>query len=105
MIQQADVDEIKDLYDQKPDDHVWIDVRRPDEWAEGTIPGIERIVLDDLPQKLDELDPSKTYVLVCRSGGRSGRACEAMQQAGFDNLINFNGGMLDWYDSGFELEK
>lgn len=102
---QADIDTIKDLYDQQPENHVWIDVRRPDEWAEGTIPGVERIVLDDLPSALDNLDKSKTYVMVCRSGGRSGRACEAMSQAGFSSLINFDGGMLDWYDSGFDLEK
>lgn len=103
-IKQAYVDEIHTLYEQQPADHVWIDVRQPEEWEEGTIPGAEQIMLSELPDHLDRLDKSKTYVMVCRSGGRSNRAAEAMADAGFEHLINFNGGMLAWYEAGYPLE-
>lgn len=100
-IQQAGLDEIYGLYRERTADQIWIDVRQPQEWAEGTIPDIQRIQLDQLPQALSTLDKDKTYVMVCRSGGRSGRACQTMEQAGFTKLINFDGGMLSWYQAGF----
>ena len=103
-IRQAGLQEIYALWREQPAEHVWIDVRQPEEWAEGTIPGVKRIQLGQLPQQLDTLDKSKTYVCVCRSGGRSGRACQALEQAGFGKLINFDGGMLAWYQAGYPTE-
>lgn len=103
-IQQARVDEVQQMHEAKDPNQVWIDVRRPDEWEEGTIPGIERIVLDEFPDRIDTLDKSKTYVMVCRSGARSNRACEMLADAGFEHLINFNGGMLSWYEAGLPVE-
>lgn len=103
-IKQASVQDIHTLYQQKPADHVWIDVRQPEEWEEGTIPGTERIMLAELPDRIAELDKDKTYVMVCRSGGRSNRAAEHMAQEGFTKVINFNGGMLAWYAAGYETE-
>lgn len=103
-IRQAQASDIYSLYQQQNPDRVFIDVRRPDEWAEGTITGARKIVLDDLPGHLDALDRAKTYVLVCRSGGRSGKASQLMEEAGFDKLINFDGGMLAWQAAGYPLE-
>ncbi|PIQ23411.1 hypothetical protein COW36_15755 [bacterium (Candidatus Blackallbacteria) CG17_big_fil_post_rev_8_21_14_2_50_48_46] len=97
--------DIYELYQEKKSDYEWIDVRRPDEWEIGTIPGVQRIVLDDLPDHFDKMDKSRTYIMICRSGGRSGRACHHMAENGFKNLINFEGGMLSWYAAGHELEK
>jgi len=103
-IQQLQIDEIHDLYQAKPADTVWIDVRQPEEWEEGTIPGVQKIVLSELEDHLDRLDKDKTYVMVCRSGGRSGRATQMMSSQGFDKLINFDGGMLAWNEAGYETE-
>lgn len=104
-IKQAKAPEVYDLYQQQDPETIWIDVRQPEEWAEGTIPGAERISLAELPEQLSGLDQAKTYVLVCRSGGRSGRASQAMADAGFTQLINFDGGMLAWYEAGYPLEQ
>ena len=103
-IKQAELHDIYVLYQEQPAEHVWIDVRTPDEWSDGTIPGIRRIGLDQLPKNLSELDKSNSYVLVCRSGGRSGGACQFMAAAGFGHLINFKCGMLAWYGAGYPLE-
>lgn len=102
---EMDIDELYEIYKQPTQEYVLIDVRRPDEWAQGTIPNVERVVLDELPEYLKTLDKSKTYIMICRSGARSGRACEYMLSEGFQKPVNFSGGMLDWYDSGYDLEK
>lgn len=103
--QQMFLKEIYECYQHNKTDYEWIDVRRPEEWAQGTIPGVRRIVLDDLPNHLEQMDKSKKYIMICRSGGRSGRACQIMAEQGFKHLINFEGGMLSWYDASYELEK
>ena len=97
--------EVYKIYQEHKSEYEWIDVRRPDEWALGTIPGVQRIVLDDLPNHFEQMDKSRPYIMICRSGGRSGRACQTMAEAGFRHLINFEGGMLGWYAEHYELEK
>jgi len=72
-----------------------VDVRRDEEVAEGKIPGAAHIVLDTLPDRLDELKKEQTYYLVCRSGGRSGRASEFLDARGYA-VVNVEGGMLAW---------
>ena len=72
-----------------------IDVRETDEVEAGRIPGITHIPLGLLEFRTHELDKNKPYIMVCRSGGRSGRATEFLQTQGFD-VTNMNGGMLAW---------
>lgn len=72
-----------------------IDVREDDEVAEGMIPKAVHIKMGDIPDQLDQLDKNTEYVLVCRSGGRSGRVCEYLMEQGF-NVTNMVGGMLEW---------
>jgi len=73
-----------------------IDVREDEEVAAGMIPGAKHIPLGQLPERHGEIVRSGEIVLVCRSGGRSGRACEYLQSLGFDGLLNMSGGMLAW---------
>ncbi|MGG0668448.1 rhodanese-like domain-containing protein [Sporosarcina koreensis] len=72
-----------------------IDVREDDEVAAGIIPGAIHIPLGEVPDRLEELDKATPYVLICRSGGRSGRAAEFLEAQGYD-VTNMVGGMLDW---------
>ncbi len=72
-----------------------VDVREDDEVAEGKIPGAIHISLGSIESRMDELDKSKEYVMVCRSGGRSGRAAEILESQGYQ-VINMQGGMLAW---------
>lgn len=72
-----------------------IDVREDDEVATGMIPGAQHIALGSIESRHEELDKSKEYIMVCRSGGRSGRACEYLEEQGY-NVTNMSGGMLDW---------
>ncbi|PWA09499.1 rhodanese [Pueribacillus theae] len=81
------------LKDKKPIS--LIDVREDDEVAQGKIPQAKHIRLSEIPERLDEIEKDKETIFVCRSGGRSGRACEYLQALGY-NVVNMEGGMLDW---------
>lgn len=75
-----------------------IDVREDEEVAEGMIPSARHIPLGELPKRQEELDKNQHYYIVCRSGGRSARACEFLKEQGYD-VTNVAGGMLAWeYD-------
>lgn len=72
-----------------------VDVRENEEVAVGKIPGAKHIPLGQVPERLEELDKNEHYYMVCRSGGRSGNACQFLIQNGY-NVTNMVGGMLDW---------
>ncbi|MGX6441804.1 rhodanese-like domain-containing protein [Neobacillus sp. K501] len=72
-----------------------IDVREVDEVATGKISGAINIPLGLLEFRMHELDKTKEYTIVCRSGGRSARASQFLEYQGF-NVINMTGGMLSW---------
>lgn len=72
-----------------------IDVREVAEVAAGKIPGAVNIPLGLVEFRMNELDKSKEYIMVCRSGGRSGRATQFLESYGY-NVINMTGGMLAW---------
>jgi len=72
-----------------------IDVREVDEVELGHIPGIIHIPLGLLEFRMHELNKNESYVVVCRSGGRSGSATQFLESQGF-NVSNMVGGMLAW---------
>ena len=72
-----------------------IDVREVGEVEDGHIPGIVNIPLGLLEFRMHELDKKQPYVMICRSGGRSGQATMFLESQGFD-VTNMSGGMLDW---------
>ena len=76
-----------------------IDVRTPAEWQEGVIDGAT-VFIDfkgsNFKQEIAKLDKSKTYVVYCRSGGRSAGASQVMIDSGFKNVINMEGGIMSW---------
>lgn len=78
---------------------VILDVRTEDECDEGIIPNAINIDIhkgQGFISEIEELDKSKNYYVYCRSGARSAKACEIMNELGFENAYNLLGGMLDW---------
>ncbi|GAB0170325.1 rhodanese-like domain-containing protein [Lysinibacillus sp. CTST325] len=72
-----------------------VDVREVDEVESGHIPGIIHIPLGLLEFRMHELNKNESYIMVCRSGGRSGSATQFLESQGFD-VSNMVGGMLAW---------
>ncbi|MEI6778612.1 MAG: molybdopterin-synthase adenylyltransferase MoeB [Chloroflexales bacterium] len=76
-----------------------LDVRNPNEVAIASIPGTDKVIpVDQLAERLNELDTSLEMVVYCRSGVRSGRAVDLLKSAGFRKLKNMVGGILRWAD-------
>jgi rhodanese-related sulfurtransferase len=72
-----------------------VDVREDEEVAQGMIAGAVHIPLGLIGERYNELPTSQEIIMICRSGGRSGRACEFLSANGF-NVTNMSGGMLAW---------
>ena len=86
---------------------VVLDVRTPEEFARGHIPGAINLDFNapDFQKKVGELDKSKTYLVHCAGGNRSARACTAMDKIAFTNLINLEPGFRAWEKAGKPIEK
>lgn len=70
-----------------------VDVREPEEWAQGTLPDSIEMRLATLPQAMDSLDRDRPVLLVCRSGSRSNMAAAFLARAGFRQVANLAGGL------------
>ncbi|HJP58391.1 MAG TPA: MBL fold metallo-hydrolase [Gemmatimonadaceae bacterium] len=81
-----------------------IDVRSPEEWSHGHLPGAIHIPLAALPERLDEIDRSRPVVLQCRGGGRSAIASSLLMSRGLSNVANLKGGYDAWVAQGLPTE-
>lgn len=80
---------------------VVLDVRTPGEIASGYIAGTQFFADfngGNFDTELDGLDKNKTYLVYCRSGNRSSKACQKMVDKGFKNVYNLEGGISAWSD-------
>jgi rhodanese-related sulfurtransferase len=89
---------------QGRDDVVLIDVREQWEYDESHIPGITLIPMSELQSRLDEIPTDKEVILTCRSGNRSGQVHDFLEQQGFENVHNMEGGILAWEAAGYGVE-
>ena len=96
-IREIDVHELQ-ARRQRGDRFQLIDVRESWEAEINHIEGAELIPLGELPDRLDELDPQASYVMHCKMGGRSANAVALMQEAGFRDVLNLEGGINAWVD-------
>lgn len=88
-------------------EYTLIDVRTPEEFSEGCISGAKNIDLrsDDFLDKISELDRSNNYLVYCRSGARSAEAHSLMKEAGFKNVTEITGGIINWQKEGHEISQ
>lgn len=84
-------------------DAMLLDVRTPTEYHAEHVDGVKWIPLDQLSQRIGELDRKKVILACfCRSGNRSNRACEVLRKNGFEKLLNVRGGILAWKNAGYK---
>ncbi len=84
-----------------------IDVRQPDEYVGelGHAPGAQLVVLDTLPDKLEDLSQDKQIIFICRSGGRSAKAAAFAHMQGWNRCYNMLGGMIEWNNQQLPVER
>lgn len=83
---------------RKTKNAVLLDVRTPDEFAEGHLKNAQNIdyLADEFEAQVSRLDKSKPCFLYCRSGKRTAGAAELMLALGFERIYTLDGGMLAW---------
>ena len=90
--------ESAEIIEDASPDLVVLDVRTPEEFAEGHIEGAD--MLDfyraDFADELAKLPRDAEYVIYCRSGNRSGQTLELMRELGFNDVVDVEGGILNW---------
>ena len=84
---------------------VVLDVRSPEEFAAGHLPGAININVEDagFADAIATLDKNATYAVYCQSGRRSGIATSQMAEAGFATLFDLQGGVQAWQQAGGAL--
>ena len=97
-------EEMKTLVDQK--DVQVVDVRTPEEYSEGYIAHSQNIDFNSptFDEDIQKLDKTKPVLLYCKSGGRSAKCAEKLQEAGFVKIFDLEGGITKWKFKGFEVE-
>ena len=98
-------DEAAVVLEDPPEGTVVLDVRTPEEFAEGHLDGA--VMLDfyepDFADQLARLDANTPYVLYCRSGNRSGETLTLMGQMGFTDVTEIDGGVIAWQQAGLPI--
>lgn len=88
--------EINEVEEKMAEGYIVLDVREPDEFAEGHIPSAQNKPLSVLQQDdLNELSKDEKYIIICRSGNRSQTASEILFNEGYE-VVNVSAGMSSW---------
>ena len=84
--------------------HTLVDVRTPEEFSAGYIPGAINIALHELGTKMNKIPKDKPVVIYCRSGNRSAHAAQALIQAGYGEVYDL-GGLIEWARQGLPVKR
>lgn len=90
---------------QVPADAQLIDVREADEYAAGHAATATLIPLSEFTSRVGELDTTRDIYLICRSGNRSGQACEYLSEARGIEAVNVEGGTMAWEEAGLPMAR
>jgi rhodanese-related sulfurtransferase len=96
------VDEAKEMMTRG--DVQVIDVREPNEYRRGHVPGAKLLPVSTVLSRREELNHDRDLIFVCAVGQRSALACEMAAAVGLTRLYNLEGGTDAWAQSGHDLE-
>ena len=106
---EVTVDQARELIQQRSGNAelVILDVRTPEEFAEGHLSGAVNLNLlaPDFERRLGALNPGKTYLVYCRTGNRSAKAIQVMGRLGFRSVYHMFEGIVGWQKKGFPLSR
>ena len=100
-VRYVEADEAHSLVKEASEELVVLDIRTAEEFVAGHIQGAVNIDFysDEFRESLANLDKSKTYLVYCRSGGRSQRSLSTFNDLNFENIVHLNGGYKGWVRS------
>ena len=105
-ISMDDLHEKKETFGNRLNqDIIIVDVRTPEEYLDGHVPGSKNFPVDEIEHHVQELKKYKEIYVYCLAGGRVRAATQILEQAGISNLhCVFKGGFPNWAARGFEIE-
>ncbi len=83
--------------------HLLLDVREPEEYVMGHIPGAVNIPLSEVEDRIDEIPQDEIVVVVCAHGIRSIIGARMLVASGYNGVYNLSGGTAEWQQLGLEL--
>jgi phage shock protein E len=90
----------------KHPEHLFVlDVRSPEEFATGHVPGAVNVPYDQIAARISEVPKDKDVVLYCRSGRRAGIAADVLAANGYTRLSHLEGDMPAWIEKGRPVEQ
>ena len=95
MIKEITVSQLKTKFDNN-ETFMLLDVRNMQEVLFSRIEGSTHIPMNEIQNRINELDPNKEIILQCKSGKRSARVCEYLITQNFSNVKNLTGGIIAW---------
>ena len=95
MIKEIEVNELNKKFNNK-EDFILLDVRNLHEVLFSKINNSIHIPMNEIPERLDELDQNKEIIVQCKSGKRSAKVCEYLLTQNFTDIKNLRGGILAW---------
>lgn len=95
-IKQISNNELKELLQTISNEAMVIDVREPEEFNAGHIPGVHLLPMQEIPALIEGFEHDKEYIFICRSGNRSQNVAMYLKQNGLSNITNVEGGMMFW---------
>ena len=93
-----------DAYQLYQDDVFVLDVRTPEEYQDGHLPGATLIPIDQLGARYGELPQNETILVYCRSGNHSLEAVYLLENAGFNRVHSLDRGIKNWIQNGYVVE-
>jgi rhodanese-related sulfurtransferase len=96
---------INDLKNSSETNKLILDVRQPDEFAQGHVPGAKLIPLGNIKARLAEVPNDAPVYVVCQSGGRSQTASDLLSKNGKSDVRNVQGGTSAWKAAGFPVQR
>ncbi len=103
-IREVTPQQVKDMR-ARGESAIYLDVREPNEWNLGHLPGAMHIPRGTLETKLEAAIPrDRKIVIYCAGGNRSALAADTLQQMGYGDVVSMSGGFTGWAQSGGDVE-
>lgn len=96
VVQRISSEQLRDWLAQGEPPPLLLDVREAHEYAYCHLPGSLHIPMQQIPERLDELDPQRGIVVICHHGIRSLQVAHYMEEKGFKRMMNLDGGIEAW---------
>ncbi len=105
-MQTLDMDGLYKAFQNLQKGELILDVRYPDEYSEGHVPGSKNISHDEVSQHANELKNYSKIYIYCMAGGRAQRAAFELMNSGIKNIVTIvSGGMPNWIAKSYPIEK